>query len=114
MTDNIETLDTKVAPVPDHTVVDEQTKSERPPLVGERFRDRGYLAIIVAMLSFFMGGAGGTFLAFRFESDKWQRETSFTVRRRYLESVWNCSNEQLKQSIDYRRWTSTKVRGAIG
>jgi len=28
-----------------------------------------------------MGGAGGTFLAFRLESDKWQRETSFSVKK---------------------------------
>ena len=80
MTDNIEVPDTKAAPVPDHSVVDEQTKSARPPLVGERFRDKVYLAIIVAVLSF-MGGAGGTFLAFRFESEKWQRETSYTVKK---------------------------------
>jgi len=38
------------------------------------------LALIVAVLSF-AGGAGGTLLASRFEANRWQRETAFSVKK---------------------------------
>lgn len=50
------------------------------PTTGERLRDKIYISIIVAALSF-AGGVGGTLLASHFEANKWERETIFGMRQ---------------------------------
>src|SRR5436309_1036891 len=51
-----------------------------PGTTGERFSEKLYLAIIVAALSF-VGSAGGSLLTFRAETNKWERETSFSQKK---------------------------------
>src|SRR5437879_2531379 len=50
------------------------------PATGERFREKAYLAIIVAMLSLVSAGVGSV-VTFRLDESKWQRETTFGLRR---------------------------------
>lgn len=47
---------------------------------GERFRDKVYLALIVAALSF-VGAAAGTFVTSRLDESRWIRDTTFSVKR---------------------------------
>jgi hypothetical protein len=53
------------------------------PAPDGRFRENVYLAIIVGAISF-AGGAAGTTVAAQFESARWQRETTVSLRREVL------------------------------
>lgn len=50
---------------------------------GERLRDKVYLALFVALLSF-IGAASGTWVASYFDDVKWKKETSFIIKKEIL------------------------------
>ena len=51
-----------------------------PSTTGERFSEKLYLAVIVAALSF-VGSAAGSLLTFRAETNKWEREMTFSQKK---------------------------------
>jgi hypothetical protein len=76
----------KIDPAQPHDAVtltvptDQQNPSDATLPKVERFREKFYLAAIVAVLSF-LGAVGGTLLSSRLDTYKWQRESSYSLRK---------------------------------